>query len=104
MASLVYTDRIPESKRIGGHLNVGFSAGIITDALVAANATITLLKAAILTGILKTEQKPLGIVLNKALDKGVSLGQIPETHGVITVAALVALTDASSTMKQGFLS
>ena len=103
MASLVFSTQIPESKRIGGHINASFSAGLITDALVAANATVTALKAAILTGAVKTVQRPMAQVLNKALDRGVSLSQIPETHSQTTVAGLVGLTDASSTFKQSFL-
>ena len=103
MASLVFSTQIPESKRIGGHINAAFSAGLITDALVSGNSTVTTLKAAILTGAVKTVQRPMAQVLNKALDRGVSLSQIPETHSQTTVAGLVGLTDASSTFKQSFL-
>lgn len=99
---VLYTERKPESARVGAYLNWCFSAGIITDAQVAANATLTLLKAAVNTAILETQKKPIGIMLGKALDRGLTLGIFSETHGVVTVAALVALTDSGTTMKQGF--
>jgi alkaline phosphatase len=105
MASLVYTERIPESKRIGGWFNALFKAGILTDALVAANATNAALKTAVDTATVKTEQRPMVTVFKKAFDRGVSLGQIPTpNHGTATVAALVALTDSNTTFKQGFYS
>ncbi len=100
--STLALDKIPESKRIGGHINIASSAGLITDTLVNDNATVTLLKAALLTACVRTEQKPLVIKLNKALDRGIALSLISETHGVTTVAGLLALTDAASTFKQGF--
>lgn len=103
MASLVFTDRIPESKRIGGMINTCASAGLITDTLVNANSTVTTLKAACLTAAVRTEQQPMVKEMNIALDRAVSLGAIPATHGVTTVAGLVALTDASATHKQAFL-
>lgn len=103
MASIVYTERIPESKRWGGWLNAMAAAGVITDALVAANATVTLLKAAIETAVVKAEQRPMVTLTKLALDRAVSMGQVPATHGVTTVAALVALGDASTTHKQSYL-
>lgn len=103
MASVVYTERIPESVRVGGMINYCGAAGVITDAQVAANATITLLKAAILAAA-NVQQQPLAIMLNKALDRGVTIGCITATHGQTTVAGLRGMTDASATMKQGFFS
>lgn len=103
MASAVFIDRIPLSKRIGGWANACKTAGVITDALVNANATITLLNAAILAAVVSPSDKPRAILLTKALERGVDLGIIPETHGVTTVAALVALTDASASFRQSFL-
>jgi len=97
----VYIDRIPASKRVGGQLNVSFVPSVITDALVAANATVTALKAAITAAVVRPDLVPVGIATNDALDLGVSLSLIPETHSCTTVAQLVALTDASSTFKQG---
>jgi hypothetical protein len=102
MASAVYTDRIPESKRWGGWLNIASNAGIITDALVAANATVTLLKAAIGSAVVRGEQRPMVTITQKALDRAVSMGQVPETHGVTTVAALVALGDGSTSHRQSY--
>ena len=96
------TDRLPESKRIGGALNMAFSAGIITNAMVNANSTLTTLKAAVTAGTVGANG-PLAIKTNEALDRGKSLGYFSETHGVTTVAGLVALTDAGTTLKQGFL-
>lgn len=99
----VYTDRIPESKRIGGFLNYCKNAGIITDALVNGNATITALKSAIDTAVVKTSQRPLVTEIKLALDRGLTIGVFSATHGVTTVAALVAPTDAGTTYTQNFL-
>lgn len=96
----VYTDRIPASKRIGGQLNLASTAGVITDAIVAANATVTLLKAALLTPTFM--QTKINSDTKLALDRAVSMSLISATHGVTTVAALVALTDASTTLKQAY--
>lgn len=102
MASAVFPDRMQESKRWGGYLNWLFSAGIITNALVAANATVTLLKTAIDTATVRAEQRSMVTLAKVALNRAVSMGQIPETHGQTTVAGLVALGDAPTTHKQGF--
>jgi len=99
----VFVDRIPLSKRIGGWLNACKSAGVITDALVNANATVTALNTAILAAVVSPSDKPRAITLTKALERAVDLSLIPETHGVTTVAGLVALTDASTTFRQSFL-
>jgi len=100
----VYTDRIPASKRVGGQLNLGANVGVITDALVAANATLTLLKAAVTAGAPTYNQVKIAADVNDALDLGLGMSLFTETHGVTTVAALVALTDASTTFNQGLYS
>lgn len=97
----VYTDRIPFSKRIGGQLNYANNVGVITDALVAAQATVTLLNAALLTPTFM--QVKANRDTQEALVNAVSLGLIPETHACTTVAGLVALTDASTTLRQNVL-
>lgn len=102
MASMVYTERIPESKRWGGWLNYAARAGVITDAQVNANATVAGLIAAVDAAAVRTEQRPIVNYLRVALNRAVSMGQVPATHGVTTVAGLVALGDASTTFKQGF--
>jgi hypothetical protein len=94
----VYTDRIGYSKRIGGQLNLAKKAGVISDAIVAAQATITLLKAALLTPTFN--QAKITADTKLALDAAVDLSMISATHGQTTVAALVALTDASTTHTQ----
>lgn len=96
----VYTDRIPESKRIGGQLNLAVVEGIITDAIVAAQATITLLKAALLTPT--PNQTKMTADTKLALARGLTLSLFSETHGQTTVAGLVALTDASTTHRQAY--
>lgn len=96
----VYTDRIPYSKRIGGQLNYGKVVGVITDTIVNAQATITLLKVAV-TALATTPMLTKAAAdVNRALDAGLDLGLFSETHGQTTVAALVALTDASTTHRQ----
>lgn len=91
-----------ESARIGGQINQGVSAGVITDAMVNANATLTLLKAAILAASYHGNKR-IALLVNLGLDKAKSLGLMSETHGVTTTAGLLALTDApSSTYKQNF--
>lgn len=102
MATAGYTDRIQESKRWGGYLNWLKSAGVITDAQVNANATVTALKSALDAAVIPAEQRPMVTYVKKALDRAVSMGQIPETHGVTTVAGLVALGDASTTHKHAY--
>lgn len=102
MASAVYTDRIQESKRWGGWLNYLSRAGLITDAQVNANATVALLLTAIDAAAIRTEQRPMIAYAKAALNRAVSMGQVPATHGVTTVAGLVALGDASTTFKQGY--
>lgn len=102
MASAVFPDRVAESKRWGGWLNILANAGILTDAMVAANATVSLLKTALDAAVVRGEQRPMVTYAKAALNRAVSMGQVPETHGVATVADLVALGDASSTFKQGF--
>lgn len=98
----VSTQRQNESKRIGGQINQAAASGLLTSAMIAANATITLLKAAI-TSAATAQTSTIATKTNKALDRGVSLGYIPATHGVTTVAGLLALTDAPSTWKQSFI-
>lgn len=95
-----YTFRVPISKRIGGQLNLASNVGVITDALVAAQATVTLLNAALLTPTFM--QTKINKDTQKALVNAVNLGLISETHGQTTVAALVALTDASTTHRQAY--
>jgi hypothetical protein len=97
----VYTDRIPESKRIGGELQIGLNSGVITDALVAANSTIATLQAALLTP--SPNQANIKKQVNDALQRGLNMALFSSTHGVTTVAALVALTDAPVNYRQGFL-
>lgn len=103
MAATAVLEQIPFSKRIGGELNIMVVPGVITDALVAANATVTLLKAAILAAVLHPDDQPKAIMVCRALASAVSLGLIPETHSCTTVAGLVALTNASTTFKQGYM-
>lgn len=95
----VYLDRIPASQRVGGQLNMSFVPGVITNALVAANSTVTALKAAITAAVVRPDDAPKAIFTNQALDVGVSLSLIPETHGCTTVAELVALTDSGTSLK-----
>lgn len=102
MASIVWTQKIPLSLRVGGQLNAAKSAGLITDAMVNDNATVSALKTAITTAAIGPKA-PYAVKINLALDKGVSMGLISATHGVTTVAGLVALTDASTTFRQGFM-
>lgn len=94
-------DQVGFSRRIGGMLNVGKTNSVITDALVAANATLTLLKAAIAAAIVRPDDVPIGVDVNDALDGGKALGLFSETHSQTTVAGLVALTDASANFRQG---
>lgn len=96
------TDRQNMSKRIGGQLNQAFSAGLLTNAMVAANATLTLLKTAV-SAAQTAQTSTIAIKVNKALDAGKSLGYISETHGQTTVAGLVALTEAGTTNKQSIV-
>lgn len=102
MASAVFPDRVQESKRWGGWLNWAKRAGIITDAQVAANATITALKAALDAAVVHAEQRPMITLVKVALDRAKSMGQLSETHGQTTVAGLVAEGDASTTHMQGY--
>lgn len=95
-----FAERIPYSKRIGGQLNLGFNVSAITDALVNGNATCTLLKAAILAAVPSYMQQKIASDVNRALDAGITQGFWSETHGQTTVAALVALTDATTTYRQ----
>ena len=94
-------DRVGASRRVGGMLNVGKTNSIITDALVAAQATLTLLKAAITSGVVRPDDATIAVDVNDALDLGKAIGVFSETHGVTTVAALVALTDAPVGFRQG---
>lgn len=95
-----YTQQIPLSKRIGGQLNLAAVEGIITDAIVAARATVTLINANLLTPTYM--QTKMNADTQKALLKAVAMGLIPETHSCTTVAGLVALTDASTTHRQAY--
>lgn len=100
---VVNIDRIPASKRVGGCLNIYTGPGIITDTLVNANATLTLLKAAVTAGVIHPDDAPKAVKVNRALAEGLSLGVFTETHGCTTVAGLVQLTDAASTYRQDIL-
>lgn len=103
MASAVFLDRIPVSQRWGAWLNWLKSAGIITDAQVAANPTVTGLVTAMRTGAARTDQQPMVVRAKLALDKAIGMGQVPETHGQTTVAGLVALGDGNTTRKSGYI-
>lgn len=98
-----YTGRIGASKRVGGQLQIGKDSGVITDALVNANATLTDLKAAVTAAALHANLGPMKVQVNKALDLGKTMDLLSETHGVTTVAGLIALTDASSGFRQGLM-
>ena len=95
------TDQLPEAARIGGQINIASTGGVITDALVAANPTITGLNAALLSPTFM--QSTIRTQLRLALTRGTNLTLWPETHGVTTVAGLLGLTGKTSVMKQGFL-
>jgi hypothetical protein len=97
-----FTQDIPISKRCGGQLNYGANVGVITDALVAANATVTLLKAAITAAVVRTVDAKPASDCNRALDKLVDLSLLSATHGKTTVAGIVAVSDASTTLTQNF--
>lgn len=99
--SVSNSDRVGASKRVGGQLNVAKTNSIITDTLVNANATLTLLKAAILTASPRPDDQPIAIKTNRALDLGKNIGVFSETHGQTTVAGLVGLTDAAAAFRQG---
>ena len=94
------TEQVPLSTKIGGQLQVAEDQSVITDTIVAANATVTLLKAALVV--------PLGSdgthksLCQLALQKGVDLSLIAETHTATTVAELIAFTDAAVGEKPGF--
>lgn len=90
------------SKRIGGFINSCKSAGVITDTQVNANATVTLLGAAVVDAAVGAK-KPLAQKLRKTLEKAVDIGEIGETHGETTVAGLVALTEAGATHRSPFI-
>jgi hypothetical protein len=75
---------------------------VITDALVAANATVTGLKTAVDAQSVPAEQRPMLTYVKLALSRALSMGQISETHGQTTVAGLVAQGDASTTHMQGY--
>lgn len=102
MAELTAVHNKGASRRIGSMITACSSAGIITSTIIAANATITLLKAAILV-LAVGPKASLGVKLNKALDKGIAIGTYTETHGLTTVAGFVAATQAGTTMKSSFL-
>jgi len=103
MPSLVYTDRIPFSKRIGGYTNWLVGAGLLNDAYFATYPTITAMKNASAVTRQRPEHLPMLIKWFMALDKAKSLGIINETHGTTTAAQFVALTDAGPRFKQAFL-
>lgn len=99
--AVAFLDRVGASRRAGGMLNVGKTNSVITNALVAANATITLLKAAITAAIVRPDDAPMAVDVNDALDLGKSIGIWSETHGFTTVAEFVAASDASASFRQG---
>lgn len=104
--SNLYNNEKRESARIGGFINWCEDAGIIEDADLAGAGgdTITEVKANILANNFHKANYPLAQMLGKALDKGVQIAVFSETHGVTTVAGLVALTDAGATEKNSFFS
>lgn len=94
-------DRVSASKRAGGMLNVGLTNGLITNALVSGNATLTGLKAAITAAVVRPDDVPMAVDINDALDLGKTIGIWSETHGKTTVAGLVSDSDAPSGFRQG---
>lgn len=99
-----YVEQIPLSKRVGGQLNIAVNLGLLANTDPASSATVTLLKAKIDTNLasLNADLAPEAEKTQLALQKGVDLGLFNETHSQTTVAAIVALTDASTTHTQGF--
>lgn len=100
MAITIKSD-VPLSKRIGGIIERAEDAGIITDAIVAANATVTALNAALLAPI--PAEAPLRSKVKQALLKAVDAGLVAETHTFTTISSLVSATDATTGVRAPFM-
>lgn len=101
-----YEERVGLHKRIGGQLNLAVNLGLLANTDPASSSTVTLLKAKVDTNLagLHIDLTPEAERTQLAIQKGEDLGLWSESHGVSTVAALVALTGASTTHTQGFFS
>jgi hypothetical protein len=97
-------DRITLSKRVGGQLNVGLTASVITDALVSANsASLTNLMSNILSAAQATGRPdvfPIAIKTIEAIQKGKDLSLWAENHGHSSVSSMVSATDSDSTTRR----
>lgn len=76
-------------------INVAERAGL-TDAIIAANATVTLLITAVKALAILAGTAPDALeAISRGLRLGVNAGAIPETHSTTTVAGLRALVTAN---------
>lgn len=91
------------SKRIGGQLNIAVDNGLLVNADPATDTTLTTLKARLDTRFASADASiyPEVVKTKQAIDAGEDIGLFSATHGVSTVAALIALTDASVDFRQG---
>lgn len=95
MAAVFRGDESRLSEEYGAAFVDAQSRGLLTDAMISGNATVTLLKSAIDSKFLHAEHEPVKPRLKQALDYALAQGEISETHGLTTVAGLIAATKAS---------
>lgn len=93
-------------QKIGGVLRAAIGQGILTDAIVggASYDTVTKVKTAI-DLLVKPINRPWAVKVKNALDKGVSIGLITETHGATEAAGtadslVAALTGSTTTTRR----
>ncbi len=97
MAVITIEDGRQFCRKALGAINFASDNGVLTDALVAANATVTLLINAMGNQALVAGDSQESIqMMQRGLRMGNLAGAIPETTGVTTVATLRALVSANT--------
>lgn len=95
MAAVYRGDEARLSEEYGATFIDAQNRGLLTDALISGNATVTALKTAIDNAFVHAEHQPVKARVKQALDFMLNQGEISETHGLSTVTALIAATKAS---------
>ena len=102
-----HADQTPASRDVGNAIKTGNVTGVITDAMVAASATVAALITAVraVTG-LHADRTPIIERVVSAIKVGENIGDFTDANinASTTVAAVLALTAWDSTIANAILS
>lgn len=95
MGAVYRGDEARLSEEYGATFIDAQNRGLLTDTLISSNTTVTALKAAVDGVFGHAEHEAVKPRLKQALAYALEQGELSETHGLTTVAGLIAATKAS---------